>query len=150
MNQIGAVARTSTKDGLPGFLARTGIAVYKATRLKFDSEGQLVSFYGIGRQIDKSVHQSLMALSLSLSPSLSPNLSLKGREELESLARGCSGSKFFCAPGPAVQGRSSRASSPARPSLDLDHALPSALSPPNKKRITKGGVRGSRVRQCVI
>jgi hypothetical protein len=48
---------------------------------------------------------------------------------LESLARGCSGSKLFCAPGPAVQGRSSRASSPARPSLDLDHALPSALSP---------------------
>ena len=48
---------------------------------------------------------------------------------LESLARGCSGSKFFCAPGPAVQGRSSRASSPARPSLDLEHALPSALSP---------------------
>ena len=42
---------------------------------------------------------------------------------LESLARGCSGSKFFCAPGPAVQGRSSRASSPARPSLDLDHRL---------------------------
>jgi hypothetical protein len=43
---------------------------------------------------------------------------------VESPARGCSGSRFFCAPGPAVQGRSSRASSPARPSLDLDHALP--------------------------
>ena len=43
---------------------------------------------------------------------------------LASPARGCSGSKFFCAPGPAVQGRSSRAPSPARPSLDLDHALP--------------------------
>jgi hypothetical protein len=42
---------------------------------------------------------------------------------LGSPARGCSGSKFFCAPGPAVQGRSSRASSPARPSLDLDHRL---------------------------
>ncbi len=41
---------------------------------------------------------------------------------LESPARGCSGSKFLCAPGPAVQGRSSRAPSPARPSLDLDHA----------------------------
>jgi len=48
---------------------------------------------------------------------------------LESLARGCSGSKFCCAPGPAVQGRSSRAPSPARPSLNLDHALPPTLSP---------------------
>ena len=38
---------------------------------------------------------------------------------LESLARGCSGSRFFCAPGPAVQGKSSRAPSPARPSLTL-------------------------------
>jgi hypothetical protein len=46
---------------------------------------------------------------------------------LESLARGCSGSKFFSAPGPAVQGRSSRAPSPARPSLDLDHTLLFAL-----------------------
>ena len=42
---------------------------------------------------------------------------------LESPARGCSGSKFLCALGPAVQGRSSRAPSPARPSLDLDHRL---------------------------
>ena len=42
---------------------------------------------------------------------------------LESSARRCSGSRFFCALGPAVQGRSSRASSPARPCLDLDHAL---------------------------
>ena len=42
---------------------------------------------------------------------------------LESLA-GRSGSKFFCVPGPAVQGRSSRAPSPARPSFDFDHALP--------------------------
>jgi hypothetical protein len=42
---------------------------------------------------------------------------------LESLARGCSGSKFSCAPGPAVPGRSSRSSSPARPSLDLDQGL---------------------------
>jgi hypothetical protein len=33
------------------------------------------------------------------------------------------------ATGPAVQGRSSRAPSPARHSLDLDHALPFALSP---------------------
>ena len=41
---------------------------------------------------------------------------------LESLARGCSGSKFFCASGPTVQGRSS-------PSLDLDHALPSVYTP---------------------
>jgi|LauGreDrversion2_3_1035106.scaffolds.fasta_scaffold391459_1 hypothetical protein len=49
MNQIGAGARTSKKDGLPGFLAETGIAVYKATRLKFDNGGQLVSFYGIGK-----------------------------------------------------------------------------------------------------
>ena len=38
---------------------------------------------------------------------------------LESLARGCSGLKFSCAPGPAVQGRSSRAPSPACPRLDL-------------------------------
>ena len=53
---------------------------------------------------------------------------------LESLARGCSGSKFFCAPGPAVQGRSSRASSPARPSLDLDHALLFALYRPSRWR----------------
>ena len=30
-------------------LARTGIAVYKATRLKFDNGGQLVSFYGVGK-----------------------------------------------------------------------------------------------------
>ena len=43
---------------------------------------------------------------------------------LGSPARGCSGSKFFCAPGSAVQGRSSRAPSPARPSVDFDHALP--------------------------
>jgi hypothetical protein len=55
---------------------------------------------------------------------------------LESLARGCSGSKFFCAPGPAVKGRSSRAPSPARPSFDFDHALPLSRSlslppPPN-------------------
>ena len=28
---------------------QTGIAVYKATRLKFDNEGQLVSFYGVGK-----------------------------------------------------------------------------------------------------
>jgi hypothetical protein len=34
---------------VPGFLARTGIAVYKATRLKFDNEGKLVSFYGVGK-----------------------------------------------------------------------------------------------------
>jgi hypothetical protein len=34
---------------------------------------------------------------------------------LESLARGCSGSRFFCVPGHAVQGGSSRAPSPARP-----------------------------------
>ena len=49
---------------------------------------------------------------------------------LESHARGCSGSKFFYAPGPAVQGRSSRAPSPARPSLDLqsDHVLLRALA----------------------
>ena len=38
---------------------------------------------------------------------------------LASPARGCSGSKFFCAPGTAVQGKSSRAPSPARPSLTL-------------------------------
>ena len=42
---------------------------------------------------------------------------------MESFARRCSGSKFFCVPGPAVRGRSSRAPSPARPRLDLDHAL---------------------------
>jgi hypothetical protein len=41
---------------------------------------------------------------------------------------GWSGSKFLCSPGPATQGRSSRAPSPARPSLDLDHALLFALS----------------------
>jgi len=46
---------------------------------------------------------------------------------LESSARRCSGSKFFCAPGTAVQGRSSRAPSPARPSSDLDHAFLFAL-----------------------
>jgi hypothetical protein len=48
-------------------------------------------------------------------------------QPLESLARGCSGSKFFCTTGPAVQGRSSYTPSPARPSLDFDHALLSAL-----------------------
>jgi len=47
---------------------------------------------------------------------------------LESPARGCSGSKFFCASEPAVQGRSSHAPSPAHPSLDLDHALLRALA----------------------
>ena len=31
---------------------------------------------------------------------------------LESPARGCSGSKYLCVPGPAVQGKSSRAPSP--------------------------------------
>jgi len=45
-----------------------------------------------------------------------------------SLARGCSGSRFFCVPGHAVQGGSSRASSPARPSSDPDHALLFVLS----------------------
>ena len=50
------------------------------------------------------------------------------RLPLESLARGCSGSRFFCVPGHAVQGRSSRAPSPARPSFDPDHALPFVLS----------------------
>ena len=48
---------------------------------------------------------------------------------LESLARGCSGSRFFCVPGHAVRGRSSHAPSPARPSFDPDHALPFVLSP---------------------
>ncbi len=47
----------------------------------------------------------------------------------ESLARGCSGSTFFYAPGTAVQGRSSRDPSPACPSLDLHTALPFTLSP---------------------
>jgi len=51
------------------------------------------------------------------------------RLPLESLARGCSGSRFFCVPGHAVQGRSSRAPSPARPSFDPDHALHFLLSP---------------------
>jgi hypothetical protein len=51
------------------------------------------------------------------------------RLPLESLARGCSGSRFFCVPGRAVQGRSSRAPSPAHPSFDPDHALPFVLSP---------------------
>jgi len=54
---------------------------------------------------------------------------------LESPARGCSGSKFFCASGPAVQGRSSRAPSPARPSLDLDHALLFALYRHSKRNV---------------
>ena len=52
------------------------------------------------------------------------------RLPLKSFARRCSESRFFCAPRPAVQGsqgRSSRAPSPARPSLDLDHALPFVL-----------------------
>jgi hypothetical protein len=35
---------------MPGFLKRTCIAVYKAARLKFDKEGRLVSFYGIGTE----------------------------------------------------------------------------------------------------
>jgi hypothetical protein len=50
------------------------------------------------------------------------------RLPLESLARGCSGSRFFCVPEHAVQGRSSRAPSPARPSFDSDHALHFVLS----------------------
>ena len=45
------------------------------------------------------------------------------RLPLESLARGCSGSRFFCVPGHAVRGRSSHAPSPARPSFDTDHVL---------------------------
>ena len=53
---------------------------------------------------------------------------------MESPARGCSGSRFFCAPGPAVQGRSSRAPSPARHSLDLDHALLLLYSPLDRWR----------------
>ena len=48
---------------------------------------------------------------------------------LESPSRRCSGSKFFCAPGPAIQGRSSRAPSPSHPSSDLDHALLLLYSP---------------------
>jgi hypothetical protein len=51
------------------------------------------------------------------------------RLPLESLTRGCSGSRFFCVPGHAVQGRSSRAPSPARPRFDPDHALPFVLLP---------------------
>ncbi len=47
----------------------------------------------------------------------------------ESLARGCSGSTFFYAPGTAVQGRSSRAPSPACPNLDL-HTVITSLSQP--------------------
>jgi hypothetical protein len=38
---------------------------------------------------------------------------------LESPARGCAGSKYLCVPGPAVQGKSSHAPSPARLSLIL-------------------------------
>ena len=58
---------------------------------------------------------------------------------LEPLARGCSGSKFFCTPGPAVQGRSSRAPSPARPSLDLDTPFSFSLAVRQvaAKRLTK-------------
>jgi hypothetical protein len=50
------------------------------------------------------------------------------RLPLESLARGCSGSRFFCVPGHAVQGRNSRAPSPARPSFDPDHVLHFVIS----------------------
>ena len=55
------------------------------------------------------------------------------RLPLESLARGCSGSRFFCVPGYAVQGRNSRAPSPVRPSFDPDHTLPFVLSPHFRK-----------------
>jgi hypothetical protein len=48
-NFSGAGARTSKKDGLPGFLTSTGVAVYKATWLKFDKKGRLHSFCGIGK-----------------------------------------------------------------------------------------------------
>jgi hypothetical protein len=52
----------------------------------------------------------------------------KAKQPLESLARGCSGSRFFCVPhrrtwGTPCRGEA-RAQSPARPSFDPDHALP--------------------------
>ena len=32
-----------------GYLCKTGIAVYKATRLEFDDQKRLLSFYGFGK-----------------------------------------------------------------------------------------------------
>jgi len=46
---------------------------------------------------------------------------------LESPTRGCSGSKYLCVPGPAIQGKSSRAPSPDSPRLTLTKALLFAL-----------------------
>jgi len=49
MNQIGAGGCSSKKDGIPGYLCKTGIAVYKAKRLEFDDQKRLLSFYGVGK-----------------------------------------------------------------------------------------------------
>ena len=49
MNQIGAGGRSSKKNGIPSYLCKTGIAVYKVTRLEFDDKKRLLSFYGVGK-----------------------------------------------------------------------------------------------------
>ncbi len=46
--KTGSGARTSKKDGLPGFLGRVGITALKITKLKFDPTGKLISLFGVG------------------------------------------------------------------------------------------------------
>ena len=48
--KTGSGARTSKKDGLPGFLGRVGITALKITKLKFDPTGKLISLFGVGKQ----------------------------------------------------------------------------------------------------
>jgi hypothetical protein len=48
--KTGAGARTSKKDGLPGYLCKVGLTVLKITKLQFDDTGKLISLYGVGKK----------------------------------------------------------------------------------------------------
>ncbi len=88
--------------------------------------GQNAQFAGTGQRAD-SVH---LVEKLCSFHHLDHHRHTRERAGMRDRGGSAVGARYiFCAPGPAVQGRSSRASSPARPSLDLEHALPSALSP---------------------